>query len=92
MEHFKKILKEKLSGENVSRLSAKLGIPRSVINHWLGGGVPSLKNIHHLKALAEYFSMSLDELLVGEASDKLITSIVFSDEQKKFRIRVERIK
>ena len=92
MSHFKKVLNQRLGNENITFLSKKLNIPRSTLNFWMNGGTPSLKNIEQLKALATHLGLTLDELLIDSAECKLITAITFSDDDKQFKIRVERIK
>lgn len=93
VEHFRKILKERLKDENVTRLCNKLQIPRSILLQWRdGSSSPSFKNIKHLKSLCDYFSMSLEELLIANSSEKLISSVIFSDEGHQFRIKIEKIK
>lgn len=93
MEHFRQNLKEKLKDENIVKLCKKLSIPRTVLLEWRDGvSSPSFKNIKHIKSLADYFGMSLEELLITGTNEKLISSVVFSDEGHQFRVKIEKIK
>lgn len=88
-----KILSEKLRDENLAEVSRKLGIPRSVLQDWIHEGrEPSLKNIKHLRKLADYCDMSLEELLTGEKTSKSISSVTFEDDDRKYQITINRIK
>ena len=88
---FNSILQEKLKGKSLSLLAKELDIPKSLIHDWVRSGrTPSLKNIAHIKAIADYFDMTLDELLIGQ-SESLISSISFKDENRKYKIDIKRI-
>lgn len=90
---FNKIIGEKLKDQNLSEISRKLGIPRSVLQDWIHEGrEPSLKNIEYIKKIADFCDLSLEELLTGEMSSKNISTIVFEDENRKYKISINRIK
>lgn len=92
MEHFNRVLKEKLKGTNVARLCRETGVPRSLLLSWREGALPSLKNMRHIKVLSDYWSLSLEELLISYDASILISSIVFTDQSNKYLIRIEKIK
>jgi len=86
------VLKKRLKDRNLAEVSRELGIPRTLLFEWTQARrIPSLKNVHHLKALATYLSLSLDELLLGGTQDKVLSSVTFEDAGKKYRIKIERI-
>ena len=86
------LLQIKLKDRNLSQVARELGIPKTLLHEWtLAKRTPSLKNIGHLKRLADYLSLSLEELLVGESSERVISSVTFADGGRKYRIKVERI-
>lgn len=60
-----KILRARLkqAGIGVPTLAKRSKIPRQTISNWLAGQKP--KNIEHVKAVADYFSMTVDELCFG---------------------------
>ncbi len=89
---FSETIKKRLKDKNLSKVARELGIPKTLLHEWVQAKrQPSFKNINHIKNLADYLSMSLDELLVGESNDSLITSVTFDDSGKKYRIKIERI-
>lgn len=90
---FNKILKEALGDSNLSELSRKLKISRSLLQDWIHNGrEPSFKNIEHIKKLADYLGITLDEILVGKTNNKVISSVEFQDEGKRYQILIHRIK
>lgn len=91
---FSKILATKLKGKNLSALAKELDMPRSMLHDWVKGKrIPSLNNIDYIKLLADHLGISLEELLTGEKDDKkIISSILFQDDSRQYKIQVERIK
>ena len=89
-----KILAQRLKGKNLSALAKELEMPRSMLHDWVKGKrVPSLNNIEYIKQLANHLGISLEELLTGEKDDKkIISSILFQDDSRQYKIQVERIK
>ena len=86
------LLQQKLKGQNLSHLARELGIPKTLLHEWTQAKrTPSLKNVGHLKKLADHLSISLEELLIGQASEKVISSVTFADSGRRYRIKVERI-
>jgi ribosome-binding protein aMBF1 (putative translation factor) len=93
LDNFHKILKKHLKDKNLSIVSRELNIPRSVLQDWLHGNrAPSMKNIDAVKRLADYLSMTLDELLLGESGPKTLSSVTFSDDSREYKIKISRIK
>lgn len=87
------VLKEKLEGENLSKLARDLGIPRQRLFDWVSAKkFPNLKNAKELKKLADYLGLTLDQLVFGEKSSKIVSSVVFEDDKKQYKILIERIK
>mgnify|MGYP003524516972 CR=1 FL=1 len=91
---FSKILATRLKGKNLSALAKELDMPRSMLHDWVKGKrIPSLNNIEYIKLLADHLGISLEELLTGEKDDKkIISSILFQDDSRQYKIQVERIK
>lgn len=90
---FNQILKSQFKDKNLSEISRELGIPRSVLQDWVHENrEPSLKNIKHIKKIADYCGISLEELLTGRATFKNISDITFEDEDRKYQIIINRLK
>lgn len=90
---FSKILSLALKGKNISSIAREIDMPRSMLHDWVKSKrVPSLNNIEYIKRLADYLGLSLEEILIGEVGKKTISSITFQDDQRQYRISVERIK
>lgn len=90
---FHKIISEKLKDKNLSEISRKLGIPRSILQDWIHEGrAPSLKNIKHLRKLADFLELSLEELLTGEKISRNISTVTFEDDDRKYKVTITRIK
>lgn len=93
MDHFTKTLSEKLEGINLSHLSRELSIPSTLLFEWKQAKrLPSFKNLSHVKTLAEYFGMSIEDLLFDDDGPSLISSVMFEDNKRKYRIKIERLK
>jgi hypothetical protein len=93
MSKFSEILSQKLDGVNLSKLSRELKIPSTLLFEWKEAKrQPSFKNLNHVKQLAEYFGLSLDELLFGTNKATTISSVAFEDNNHQYRIKIERIK
>lgn len=91
---FSEVLKKRLKDRNLSQVARQLGIPKTLLHEWMNAKrTPSFRNIRYLKNLADYFSLSLDELLLEEKVDKsIINSLTFEDNGCKYRIKIERVK
>ena len=86
-------LNRKLKGKNVAQVARELGIPKSVLHDWAQAEhMPSMSNIAQLKKLADYFSLTLEELLLGETKSDLVSAHTYEENGSRYRIKVERIK
>lgn len=88
------ILRERLAGENLSRVARELGISKSLLADWVSSRrVPSLRNIESIAKLASYLGLTLEQLLLGTTDDrKIISAVTFEDEKRKYRVNIERLK
>jgi ribosome-binding protein aMBF1 (putative translation factor) len=92
MKNFSKILKESFEGKNLSFIAKELNIPKQVLHDWVHGErLPSMKNIEYVKRLSEFLGLSLEELLLGQSARKVISSVSFMDEGKKYIINIEKV-
>ena len=68
----------------LSRLSQEAEIPRSTVHDWMYGGNP--RDVLALKRLADYFSISIDEICFGDLvpkSQKIQSKeLVLTDEEE----------
>lgn len=93
MEHFHKILKAHFKDKNISEVARTLAIPRSVLSDWLKEEKdPSFKNLDYLKRIADHLGLSLDELLIGEPTTRVISSVSFEDGINKYQVQINKIK
>lgn len=91
-ETFSLILQRKLKEKNLSLVARELNIPKTLLHEWLNAKrLPSMKNIAHIKSLADYIGLTLDELLIGSNENRTISSISFEDSGRKYRINIERV-
>ncbi len=92
------VLKRELAARNesISSVSKKCKIPVSVLHSWLNGVLPSARNLHHVRALSEYFGTSISTLLFNVTSEKNDSDVVFSSEfsdgKMKYRLLVEKVR
>ena len=90
---FSKIISHALKGKNLSAIARELDMPRAMLHDWVKAKrVPSLNNIEYVKRLADYLNLSLEEILIGEETKKIISSVSFQDDSRQYKISVERIK
>ena len=59
--------------------------------------MPSLKNIHYVKKLADYLGLTLDEILLGSSNkddesykEKTLANLIFNDDDRAYEIRILR--
>ncbi len=66
----------------LSHLSHETEIPKSTVHDWMHGGNP--RDVMALKRIADYFSMSIDEICFGELAPESqeIRSEAFEPESK----------
>lgn len=88
------ILRERLEGENLSKIARELGISKSLLADWVSSRrLPSLRNIDAVARLAAYLGLSLEQLLLGKDDDrKIISAVTFDDDKRAYRINIERLK
>ncbi len=91
--NFTKTLSKALENKNISEVAREVGMSRNLLQEWTKSRrAPSLKNIEHIKKLADYLGLSLEELLIGKADKKVISSVSFSDEGREYKLVIERTK
>lgn len=88
------ILRERLEGENLSKIARELGISKSLLADWVAARrLPSLKNIDAVARLAAYLGLSLEQLLLGKDNErKIISAVTFEDDKRSYRVNIERLK
>lgn len=92
MSKFSDLLAKRLADKNLAKLARELKIPRTVLHDWVTSRrEPSFRNVHHLKALAQYLGLTLDELLTEQIRERVISAVVFEDGGRKYRVKIERI-
>lgn len=93
----KEVLNRELKSRNESlqKLAKATNVPRATLHGWSQGMLPSAKNIHHLKSLADYFDISISMLLFNVNDEKSRDSILFSstfvDQDKRYRLTIEKL-
>lgn len=93
IKNFHKVLQRHFEGMNLSELSRELDIPRSILQDWIQEKrLPSFKNIDYVKRLARYLGLTLDELFSERSEVKVITSLIFEDDGRKYKVNIEREK
>ena len=91
------VLRREMKSRNESVLQIAKGckIPRTTLNDWVQGVLPSAKNIHHLKSLAEYLNTSVTMLLFNVKDENADTSILcsstFVDQDRRYRIIIKKL-
>jgi hypothetical protein len=92
-QRFSEILRERLEGENLSAIAREIGIPKTILHDWVQSRrLPSMKNIHYVSKLGEYLGLTLEQLFFGQDEKKILSSISFNDEDREYRILIERVK
>ena len=87
----------KMHSLSASFLAKVTGIPRTTIHEWQNGRKPSSRNLHHLLVLANYFKISLNELLFdqnvhSENETETLFMSTFEKGSEKFKLIVLKIK
>lgn len=89
---FSDTLKKKLKDKNLSQVARELEIPKTLLHEWVNAKrTPSFKNVSYLKRLADYLSLSLEELLIDGQNEKVISSVTFDDGGRTYRIKIEKV-
>ena len=88
------VLQRELKGKVVSRVAKEIGISGSLLHDWYSSArKPSAKNMWHLKKVADYLGLTLEEILFDESKEKqTISSTVFSDRGVQYRVNIEKVK
>lgn len=88
------VLKKRLEGENLSKVARELGISKSLLADWVASRrLPSLKNIDAVAKIANYLGLTLEQLLLGKDDDRrIISAVTFDDDNRRYRINIERLK
>lgn len=88
------VLRERLEGQNLSKVARELGISKSLLADWVSARrLPSMKNIKAVAKLATHLGLSLEQLLLGNGGErKVISAVTFEDEKRSYRINIERLK
>ena len=88
-----KVLQRELKDETLASLEEKLGIPKTLLSEWKQGRLPAGKSLAHLKTLAQYLGLSVEELLFDnkEADRDTISSMTFQHNGTVYRINIEAI-
>lgn len=75
------MLKEKLEGENISKVARETGIPKQRLHDWYAAKKnPRFKYANELKVLANYLGLTFDELVFGEVKEsRVLSSVKFED-------------
>lgn len=85
------VLKQRLRGKSLAEVSRATGIPRQRLFDWCEGKAPSLKFAPELLKLATHLNIDLTELLFGVGDKKILSTVVFRDQDAVFRIQIERL-
>ena len=88
-----KVLQRELKDETLASLEEKLGIPKTLLAEWKQGRLPAGKSLAHLKTLAKYLGLNVEELLFDEhEEDKdTISSMTFQHNGTVYRINIEAV-
>lgn len=89
-------LKRLLVDKEVKKVAKACDVPYTTLHSWmLGQTSPSSKQIPALIRIAEYFEISLEELLLNTKLDKpnneIISSTTFKDENHTYRVIIEKL-
>jgi transcriptional regulator with XRE-family HTH domain len=89
-----KILRERLHGQNLTKVARELGISKSLLADWTASRrLPSLKNIDAVAKISAYLGLSLEHLLLGKDSErKVVSSVCFTEDGREYQICIERKK
>lgn len=90
-------LKRLLLDKEVKKVAKACDVKYTTLHSWmLGESSPGTKQLPALIRLAEYFNVSLEELLLNgtleKPSNEIISSTTFKDGKNTFRVVIEKIK
>jgi transcriptional regulator with XRE-family HTH domain len=92
------VLKRELKSRQmtIAALAKTCGIPVSVLHSWVGGVLPSARNLHHVAALAEHLELPVSVLLFDHEENKKESIVLFKSEfadgDHQYRLSVEKIR
>lgn len=93
---FFEILSERLEGVNLAELACELDISKSLLHDWVRSKrYPTLKNADSIMKLAKYLDLEFEELVLGEVrkdEPKILSSVFFEDDGRKYNIQIKRLK
>ncbi len=80
VKKFGDVLQHLMEQKNLSarELASRLGFPAKTVNEWVGKGGRMPRNPDHLKKLADFFQVSLHQLLFGEDDPRSLLSEVLN--------------
>ena len=86
--HFFDYLQSQLKSSNLSAIALELDIPKALLHDWVQARrSPSLKNMKHVRKIAEYLGVGLEYLLFGEEkAEEIVSAVTFEDEGKKYKV------
>ncbi len=89
-------LKRLLVDKEVKKVAKACDVKYTTLHSWmLGHSSPSSKQLPALIRIAEYFEISLEELLLNtklsKPNNKIIMSTTFRDENNAYRVVIEKL-
>ena len=77
-----------LRGETLTSIGRAIKVKQNILHSWLTGTLPSGKYLPQVRALADHWSMSVEELLFGEEtkSSETLFSSQFKDGPTKYKL------
>lgn len=92
--YLSRVLKRELKGKVLSRIAKDIGISVSLLHDWHSSSrMPSAKNLVHLKKVADYLGLTLEEILFDTRTEqKVISTTTFSDNGVIYKIIIEKMK
>jgi transcriptional regulator with XRE-family HTH domain len=91
------VIKRELKSRNISlnELARICKIPVSTLHGWGQGTPPSARNLHLLKNLSDYLSLSIAELLFNAKENvkesEILVSTTFTDSDRRYRLVIEKL-
>ena len=92
-----KVLQREFKGQGLKLkdVSNETGIPISSLADWREGRIPSAKSLPRLQLLADFLRLTLSELIFDRQDRKwegdILQRTIFSDQDKTYRISIERL-
>jgi len=86
----------KSRNESITAMAKNCGLPVSVLHGWVKGTLPSAKNLHMVRELADYLGIPLSVLLFNVSDEEGTSTILFTSEfldgDKRYKLTIEKIK